>query len=197
MLEDLEKLLEKEPIFQKIIDHYGLPLITTREQGFPSLVHLILEQQVSIASAQASYDKLKNNFGAILPSNLCNLSLEEFRFVGISKQKASYIVNLAEKILQKELDIASWNNLPEEQAYKELTSLKGIGRWTAEVYLMFCLQKKDVFPVGDIAVQHTMRDFFETETKEEMEIYAEKWKPFRSLATYLLWHWYLGKRNRL
>jgi DNA-3-methyladenine glycosylase II len=197
MLEDLEKLLEKELIFQKIIDHYGLPIITTREQGFPSIVHLILEQQVSIASAQASYDKLKNNFGAILPSNLCNLSLEEFRSVGISKQKASYIVNLAEKILQKELNIESWNNLPEEQVYKELISLKGIGRWTAEVYLMFCLQKKDVFPVGDIAVQHTMRDFFETETKEEMEIYAEKWKPFRSLATYLLWHWYLGKRNRL
>ncbi len=198
MLTNLDFLLKVEQKFQIIIDTYGMPNITTRPQGFQALSHLILEQQVSISSAQACYDKIVRFCGDLTPELLLSKNDEELKVnCGVSKQKATYIKYLAEKIIQKEIDLYSFEVKSQEEVYQELISLKGIGRWTAEVYLMFCLQKDNVFPVGDIAVQHTMREFFQTETLQEMEDYANKWKPYRSLATYLLWHWYLGKRNRL
>lgn len=196
MLNFLEQLIQLEPRFQAIIDTYGNPKITTRPSGFIALSQLILEQQVSIASAKACYDKIENYLNGFTPNLILNVSDEELKACGVSRQKISYIKNLALCIEENKIDLESLHNKSESEVYAELIQLKGIGKWTAQVYLMFCLQKKDVFPIGDIAVQHTMRELFQTETLEEMEIHAENWKPFRSLATYLLWHHYLRKRNR-
>ena len=157
---------------------------------------LILEQQVSIASAKACYDKIESNLNGFAPKLLLDVSDEKLKSCGVSRQKISYIKNLAHCIEENKIDLESFHSKTEIEVYTELIQLKGIGKWTAQVYLMFCLQKKDVFPIGDIAVQHTMREIFNTETLEEMENYANNWKPFRSLATYLLWHHYLKKRNR-
>jgi DNA-3-methyladenine glycosylase II len=196
MLGFLEQLIEIEPKFQVIIDTYGHPIITTRPSGFVALSQLILEQQVSIASAKACYDKIESYLNGFTPKLILEVSDEELKLCGVSRQKISYIKNLAFCIEENQIDLESFKFKTEIEVYSELIQLKGIGKWTVQVYLMFCLQKKDVFPIGDIAVQHTMRELFQTETLEEMENYANNWKPFRSLATYLLWHHYLKKRNR-
>lgn len=196
MLSNLPEILQIEPKFQIIIDTYGHPIITTRPSGFVALSQLILEQQVSIASAKACYDKIEKYLNGFTPKLLLDVSDEELKACGVSRQKISYIKNLALSIEENKIDLESFQSKTEIEVYSELIQLKGIGKWTAQVYLMFCLQKKDVFPIGDIAVQHTMRELFQTETLEEMENHADNWKPFRSLATYLLWHHYLRKRNR-
>lgn len=196
MLSFLEQLIEIEPKFQQIITTYGHPNITTRPSGFVALSQLILEQQVSIASAKACYDKIEKHLKGFTPKLLLDVSDQELKSCGVSRQKISYIKNLALCIEENQIDLESFHSKTEIEVYSELIQLKGIGKWTAQVYLMFCLQKKDVFPIGDIAVQHTMRELFNTETLEEMENQAHNWKPYRSLATYLLWHHYLRKRNR-
>lgn len=196
MLSDLTEILQLEPKFQEIIDNYGNPNITTRPSGFIALSQLILEQQVSIASAKACYDKIESYLNGFTPKLLLEASDEELKSCGVSRQKISYIKNLALCIEENKINLESFHSKSENEVYAELIQLKGIGKWTAQVYLMFCLEKKDVFPIGDIAVQHTMRELFQTETLEEMETHANNWKPYRSLATYLLWHHYLRKRNR-
>ena len=196
MLSNLSDILKLEHKFQQIIDTYGIPVITTRPSGFIALSQLILEQQVSIASAKACYDKIEKHLNGFTPKLLLDVSDEELKICGVSRQKISYIKNLAFSIEENKIDLDSFHSKTEIEIYTELIQLKGIGKWTAQVYLMFCLQKKDVFPIGDIAIQHTMRELFQTETLEEMEIHANNWKPYRSLATYLLWHHYLKKRNR-
>lgn len=196
MLSFLEQLIEIEPKFQQIIDTYGLPTITTRPSGFIALSQLILEQQVSMASAKACYDKIENYLNGFTPKLILEASDEILKKCGVSRQKISYLKNLAFTIQQNHMDLESFHYKTEQEVFNELIQLKGIGKWTAQVYLMFCLQKKDIFPIGDIAVQHSMRELFNLETLEEMENHAENWKPFRSLATYLLWHHYLKKRNR-
>lgn len=196
MLSFLEQLIEIEPKFQQIIDTYGLPTITTRPSGFIALSQLILEQQVSMASAKACYDKIENYLNGFTPKLVLEASDEVLKKCGVSRQKISYLKNLAFSIEQNLMDLESFHYKTEQEVFNELIQLKGIGKWTAQVYLMFCLQKKDIFPIGDIAVQHSMRELFNLETLEEMENQAENWKPFRSLATYLLWHHYLKKRNR-
>ena len=196
MLSFLESLIEIEPKFQVIIDTYGHPIITTRPSGFIALSQLILEQQVSITSAKACYDKIEKHLNGFTPKLVLEVSDEELKSCGVSRQKINYIKNLAISIEENKIDLESFHSKTEIEVFTELIQLKGIGKWTAQVYLMFYLQKKDIFPIGDIAVQHTMGELFQTETLEEMEKHANNWKPYRSLATYLLWHYYLKKRNR-
>ena len=197
MQHQIKPFAESNSVFNDIIRQYGVPTVTVRRFGFASMVHLILEQQVSIASAQACMDKLVLYLGEITPQNILKTTDEDLKKCGISRQKAHYIKNLSEKIISNEFSFEKLQQLPEEEVYQNLISLKGVGRWTAEVFMLFCMQKTNVFPVGDIAIQHTMRELFNCQTIEEMEIFSEIWKPNKSLATFLLWHHYLGKRNRL
>ncbi|WP_264552463.1 DNA-3-methyladenine glycosylase family protein [Flavobacterium sp. N2038] len=195
MQEAIDFLTNKNPIFQEIIEKYGLPLIPKRPQGFETLVLLILEQQVSIDSAKATFLKIKS-YTTCNPENMVLLSDEEFRNLGVSRQKTKYIKILAEAVLSKELDIESLAEKSAKQVREELIRLKGIGNWTIDIYLMFCLQEPDLIPLGDIAVINTIKELLNIHDKQEMEIHAEQWSPYRSYATYLLWHYYLKKRNR-
>jgi DNA-3-methyladenine glycosylase II len=194
--EDIKQLMQSDKIFAGISDQYGIPPNWTRPQGFVSLAKLILEQQVSLASANAHFLKLDAFVGKFTPSNLVRLTDEEMRNCQISWQKAKYLRALSEAILSGDLDLEVLPNLSEPEVRKQLTAIKGIGHWTADVYLMFCLQSKDIFPIGDIAVVNTIKELTEAKTKEEIIFVADKWKPFRSLAVYFLWHHYLKKRNR-
>ena len=157
MLSNLSEIVHLEPKFQQIIETYGYPTITTRPSGFVALSQLILEQQVSIASAKACYEKIENYLNGFTPKLVLEVSDEELKACGVSRQKISYIKNLAHCIEENKIDLESFHSKTEIEIYTELIQLKGIGKWTVQVYLMFCLQKKDVFPIGDIAVQHTMR----------------------------------------
>ena len=196
MKQAIDFLIKKDIIFHTIIEIYGIPEIPSRPQGLETLSLLILEQQVSIDSAKATFNKLKSQVKTFLPENLISLSDEEYRSCGVSRQKTKYIKCLSEAILNETLDLESLALKDAETVREELIKIKGIGNWTVDVYLMFSLQKQDIIPLGDIAVVNTMKELLSIQSKEEMEIYAQKWKPYRSMATYLLWHYYLRKRNR-
>ena len=196
MQKALKHLYKNDSIFQAIIKQYGIPEIPKRPQGFETLVLLILEQQVSIDSAKATFLKLKKAVKKFIPKNLLQFTDEAFRNAGVSRQKTSYIKALATAIINKTLDVESLANKPAEKVREELIKIKGIGNWTIDVYLMFCLQSSDIIPLGDIAVVNTIKELLDIHDKNEMEIYTAKWSPHRSAATFLLWHYYLGKRNR-
>ncbi len=196
MKQAVDYLIKKEPIFNTIIEKYGLPLIPIRSQGFETLVLLILEQQVSIDSAKATFLKLKANVKYFKPESLLLLEDEGFRNLGVSRQKTSYIKALSLSIINKDIDLLSLSNKSPQQVRDDLIKIKGIGNWTIDVYLMFSLQSPDIIPLGDIAVVNTIKELLDIHDKHEMEIYAKKWEPYRSMATFLLWHHYLNKRNR-
>lgn len=191
-----EFLTQKDPIFQSIIDKYGLPERPSRPQGFETLVLLLLEQQVSIASAKATFLRLREHVGQFQPSILIAISEEQYRALGVSRQKASYINALATAIENQELQLETLPYKSAEQVRHELLKIKGIGNWTIDIYLMFCLQAPDLLPLGDVAVVRTIQELWQLERKEEMVELATQWSPYRSFATYLLWHYYLNKRNR-
>ena len=195
MQQALDFLSQKEPIFKTIIETIGLPTIPSRPQGFPTLVLLILEQQVSIDSAKATFNKLKT-LSDLSAESLSVLTDEAFRSVGVSRQKTNYIKGLAHAVLDRTIDLESLPLKPAGQVREELIRLKGIGNWTIDVYLMFCLQSPDIIPLGDIAVVNTIKELLDIHEKGAMEKYVENWAPYRSMATYLLWHHYLHKRNR-
>jgi DNA-3-methyladenine glycosylase II len=114
----------------------------------------------------------------------------------VSRQKAKYLRALSTEILDGKLNLEELPRLKHDEVRVQLTNIKGIGNWTTDIYLMFCLKARDIFPIGDIAVVNTIRELSKAVTREEILLLSEKWKPYRSLATYFLWHYYLKKRNR-
>jgi DNA-3-methyladenine glycosylase II len=196
MQKSIDFLSKKDPIFKTIIATYGIPEIPSRPQGFETLALLILEQQVSIDSAKATYLKLKTKVSAFIPQNLLILADAEYRLCGVSHQKTKYIKCLATAVLEKQIDLKSLQSKTAIQVREELIKIKGIGNWTIDVYLMFALQSPDIMPLGDIAVVNTIKELLNIDNKQDMEMYTQKWAPHRSMATFLLWHHYLQKRNR-
>lgn len=196
MQEAIQYLSEKDAVFKLIIDKYGMPILPKRPQGFETLVLLILEQQVSIDSAKATFLKLKAKHTNFNPESLLSFSDDEFRNIGVSRQKTSYIKALSHSIINNHIDIESLASKSSQQVREELIKIKGIGNWTIDVYLMFSLQAPDVIPLGDIAVINTIKELLDIHDKQEMETYVSNWSPYRSVATFILWHYYLNKRNR-
>lgn len=192
----LQHLYKKDIIFKKIVEQFGVPQIPSRPQGFATLVLLILEQQVSINSAKATFVKLKNAALEIIPQFLLNWPDENFKAAGVSRQKTSYIKDLSAAVLTEKLNIESLAHKTAAEVRSELIQIKGIGNWTIDVYLMFCLSAEDIIPLGDIAVVNTIKELLDITDKNDMETRAAVWSPHRSLATFLLWHYYLKKRNR-
>ena len=196
MQEAIQYLSEKDSIFNLIIEKYGLPTIPKRPQGFETLVLLILEQQVSIDSAKATFLKLKAKQPDFIPESLLSFSDEEFRNIGVSRQKTSYIKALSHSLINNHINLESLATKSSDQVREELIKIKGIGNWTIDIYLMFSLQAADIIPLRDIAVTNTIKELLDIQDKEEIENYVSQWSPHKSVATYLLWHYYLSKRNR-
>jgi DNA-3-methyladenine glycosylase II len=197
MKQAISFLTTKDDTLKFILDTFGNPIIQKREEGFASMCHIILEQQVSIASAKACYIKLKNQFHTISPEIIFNSDDLELRNCGVSRQKIIYLKDLANKVLSNQIDFGSYATKSEEQIRKELISVKGVGNWSIEVYLMFCLQSPDIIPLGDIAIKNTLKELYNCETVEEMQRLSDNWKPFRTYASYIIWHHYLKKRNKI
>ena len=194
---DINSLTSPHNLFSKIKDTYGIPPNWQRPQGFISLSRIILEQQVSLASAEAHFKKLNSYLPKFSPVEILKLSDNEMRECQISWQKAKYLRALSLAVLNKELNFKMLRKLSPEEARKKLTSINGIGNWTTDIYLMFCLQSKDVFPLGDIALITTIKELTRVKTKEGIIRLTQKWKPLRSLAAYFLWYYYLKKRKRI
>ena len=193
---DIKKLLKRDKLFAAIHKQYGSPPHWGRDPGFVSLSKIILEQQVSLASANAHFQKLNTYVPEFSPAHILKLSDEEMRTCQISRQKAKYLRELSSAVSTGGLDLESLAALSEPEVRIILTAVKGIGHWTTDIYLMFCLQSKDIFPIGDIAVVNTVKELTAARTQEEILELAEAWRPLRSLATYFFWHYYLRKRGR-
>lgn len=192
-----DRLGRKDKELKAIIDKYGYPPMWTRPQGFPTLVHIILEQQVSLASAKAAFIKLKEKLTDITPSGLLLLTDEEMKACYFSRQKMWYARHLAEAIRSEKLKLHEISSFPDDEIRQELKRIKGIGDWTADIYLLFALQRTDVFPIGDLAMVNAFREIKKLNgaSKEEMIALSKIWSPHRSVATMLLWHYYIRKRG--
>ncbi len=193
---DIEQLTKQEPIFQIIYDTYGAPPSWQRPQGFTTLARIIIEQQLSLASAKAHFEKLYAYMGEFTPNNLLALTDEEMRNCHISRQKTNYLRTIAAATLAGKLPFEQFVSMPESKVREQLTALKGIGQWTADMYLLFCLQSKDILPLGDLAVANSLKELLQTSSVQDIEAHTTQWQPLRSLATFFLWHYYLKRRNR-
>lgn len=192
-------LLSKKDLHLKtILRQYGYPPMWTRPANFQTLIHIILEQQVSLASAKAAFVKLKEKLGIITPEKVLLLTDAEMKACYFSRQKIVYARHLAEGIVSKQLDLKKLSKLPDEKIREELKRIKGIGDWTVDIYLLFALQRTDIFPTGDLAMINAFKEIKQVEkqiSKEEIITLSESWKPHRSVATMLLWHYYIQKRG--
>jgi len=188
-------LAKRDPDLGKIIAGFGDPPIWHRPGGYRTLVLLILEQQVSLASARAAFDRLTAAAGKLTPERALELGDQDFRGAGVSRQKTRYIRHLSECILDKSLRIGRLPHLDDAAVCDHLTQVKGIGAWTADVYLLMSLQRPDVWPVGDIALQaaaHEIKGLDARPGPEELTAIGEQWRPWRSVAARILWHHYLS-----
>ena len=191
-------LAKRDPHLKNIIKEHGLPPMWTRPATFSTLILVILEQQVSLASAYAAFRKLKEKIRHVTPQRLLALTDEELRACYFSRQKIGYARGLANAILSKELRLKKFHKHSDEEVRVELKKLKGIGDWTVDVYLMHALQRTDLFPLGDIALVNSMKEVMQLPagiTKEEMLAIAEPWRPYRTIAAMILWHAYIQKRG--
>lgn len=191
-------LAEKDPHLKSILQQYGHPPMWNRPASFASLIHIILEQQVSLVSAKAALEKLKERIGTITPQKVLQLSDAELRACYFSRQKTVYARCLAEAIVTKKLHLKKLGTRTDDEIRTALKKIKGIGDWTVDVYLLFVLQRADVFPTGDLAMMNALKQIKQLPkhtSKEEIVAMAEPWRPHRSLATMLLWHHYIKTRN--
>ena len=181
-----------------IIRQYGHPPMWTRPASFQTLILFILEQQVSLASAYAAFKKLKERIGYVTPAKILSLSDEELRSCYFSRQKIVYARELATAVQSKQLSLKRFSNAHEDEIRIELKKIKGIGDWTVDVYLMHALQRSDLFPLGDIALVNSLKEIKQLHpltTKESMLMIAEPWRPYRTVASMILWHAYIQKRG--
>ena len=182
-----------------VYDAYGTPPLWDRPAGFATLLNIILEQQVSLPSAKACFDKLQTHLGKVTPDGLISINDADLKSIGFSRQKAAYARHLSEAILEKRIDLNSLHNLSDHEVKTELVKLKGIGEWTSDIYLLMALLRPDVMPKGDIALHEAYRKLTNGEQRPRSDQFvaiAEKWKPFRSVAARLLWHFYLSEKSR-
>ncbi|MFZ1264613.1 MAG: DNA-3-methyladenine glycosylase 2 family protein [Chitinophagaceae bacterium] len=192
------KLAGQDAELARIINQYGLPPMWTRPATFQTLILTILEQQVSLASAYAAFKKLKEKIGLVTPAKLILLTDEELRACYFSRQKIIYARELAKAIQSKQLKLKRLALLSDAEVRNELISIKGIGHWTADVYLMHALQRTDLFPLGDIALVNSLKEakrLAKDISKEAMLQIAEPWRPYRTIAAMILWHAYIQKRG--
>lgn len=192
------ELAQKDANLKGILDVYGYPPLWVRPNTFETLVLTILEQQVSLASAYAAYKKLKGKINILEPQAFLQLTDEELRACAFSRQKIMYVRGLAVAILNNEINLQQLAMQPDEEVRTTLKQLKGIGDWTVDIYLLHALQRTDIFPTGDLALVNALKmvkGLGLPTTKESLLQIAEPWRPYRSIATMLLWHYYIQKRG--
>lgn len=194
------QLCNQDAVLAQIKARYGMPPMWTRPNSFATLVLTILEQQVSLAAAFAAYKKLEAAIGEPTPQKILAMTNEELRACYFTRQKTGYVQGLAAAILEGKIDLSRYEHASDETVRQELIQLKGIGHWTADIYLLHALRRTDIFPIGDIALVNALREvkgLDKATPKEELLKIAEPWRPYRSIAAMLLWHHYLSKRKKI
>jgi DNA-3-methyladenine glycosylase II len=192
-------VLAAEPVFAAILERAGPPNFRRRRNGFATLLHIILEQQVSIDAAAAMHRRLSGLCRPLVPDAFLALDDATLRACGFSRQKMGYARHLAEKVRGGEFDFARLAEADDEAAQAALVSLKGIGRWSAEIYLIFALGRPDIWPAADLGLQIAVGERLGLAARPpepELRRLGEAWRPWRSVAACLFWQSYLHARNR-
>ncbi len=191
--------LTGETVFAAIVERAGAPRFRRRANGFPTLLHIILEQQVSIDAAAAMHRRLSETCQPLAPDTFLALDDATLRRCGFSRQKMGYARGLADAVASGRLDFAALAAMPDDDARAALISLKGIGRWSAEIYLIFALGRPDIWPAADLGLQLSIADCLglaERPSEKALRDIGEAWQPWRSVAACLFWQSYLHARNR-
>lgn len=194
-----DELAASDADLAAIILSHGYPPMWNRPNTFETLVHIILEQQVSLASALAALNKLRQYIGEVTPHKILRLSDAELKACYFSRQKTGYVRYLAESVLSGHVDLRAMANLSDDEVRSALTSLKGIGNWTVDVYLIFVLQRADIFPLGDLAAVSALKRIKQLPKdthRDALLPVIDRWKPHRTIATMLLWHFYISTGTR-
>ena len=195
LLAAVDDLAAADPALGAVVERFGPPPLWAREPGFPTLVHLILEQQVSLASAQAAFDRLRAAADPLTPGSMLRLDDAQLLAVGFSRQKARYARALATAVDDGSLDIDGLAGLDDDEVDAALTALPGIGPWTSTIYRLMVLLRPDAWPVHDIALAQALAELRGLDARPDaaaMLGLAEAWRPWRAVAARILWHHYLS-----
>jgi len=188
-------LARRDPDLRRVVKRFGPPPMWERDSGFSTLLHIILEQQVSLASARAAHNKLLELVSPLTPQGFLQLDDVTLKNVGFSRQKTAYGRNLARSIVEGVLDLDALAAMNDDSVRSELLRIKGIGRWTADIYLLMVLRRRDVWPTGDLALAvaaQRVKNLPARPTNEQLVEMSSKWKPWRAVAARILWHYYLS-----
>lgn len=197
--EGIEVVCRGDPDLARIHRQYGPPPMWAREPGFATLVKIILEQQVSLSSAQAAFNRLSELVRPLTPEGLLQLDDATLKACGFSRQKTGYARGLAQDILSGKLDLNALGNMDDESVRAALMRVKGIGVWSADIYLLMALKRADIWPRGDLALAQSMRRVKELQaipSQEEMGEISRAWQPWRAVAARFLWHDYLSRNGK-
>jgi DNA-3-methyladenine glycosylase II len=197
--EAVDLLASEDPALAAVIDLHGVPRFWSRPAGFATLVWLVMEQQVSLESGAAMYRRLHGLLGAITPETVAGSTESALRGIGVTRQKTAYLLDLGRSVASGELDLDALATMPLTDARDLLLGVKGIGPWTADVYLLSALRFPDVFPLGDRALQVGAGEILGMTSApdgEELELLSLPWRPIRAAAARIIWHSYLGLRGR-
>jgi len=195
----VRELAARDADLAAIVERYGPPPLWDRQPGFPTLLHIVLEQQVSLASARAAFDRLLDATDPLTSAAFLALSDDELLRIGFSRQKARYGRAIAVALEDGSLDLDGLGDRPDADVVAVLESMPGIGPWTSSIYLLMVLGRPDVWPVADIALAESVRVVKRLELRpgpDEMTGIGDSWRPLRSVAARLLWHDYLARRGR-
>ena len=209
----MNKAILTEPVFREgvrvlekrdahmadVVRNFGPPPLWVREPGFPTLVYIVLEQQVSLSSAKAAFDRLKSAVRPLTPARFLKLTDSELLRIGFSRQKTLYTRLLAESLSRRHFDLRYLNDLHDDAARKMLVAFKGIGKWTADIYLLSALRRPDIWPTGDLALATAVQEvkrLRQRPSPEHLEKMSTPWRPWRAVAARLFWHHYLSKRGQ-
>ena len=195
----VQELVQRDADLAAVVERFGPPPLWGREPGFPTLVWMILEQQVSLASARAAYDRLAAAVGEITPLTVLQLDDSTLRTIGFSRQKMGYTRHLAAAIVEGRFDPQALATLDDDGVRDALVKLKGIGPWTAEVYLLMALRRPDAWPIHDLGLlvgAQEVKRLPQRPSPQELAALAEPWRPYRAVAARILWHHYLSVRGR-
>ena len=192
------ELAARDQLLANIHATYGDPPLWQRATGFRTLVHIILEQQVSLSSAKSMLLRLEREIQPFTPGRFVELGEAHFRGLGVTRQKSAYLVHLGETIASGRLGLRGLSRLSDDQALVRLTAIKGIGLWSANIYLLMAMRRADIWPAGDLALAVAVKELKGLATRpspQELEEIAEQWRPHRAVAARMLWQYYLGRKS--
>lgn len=185
--------LVHDPAIARGLAAAGRPALRQRPPGFPTLLRIVLGQQLSVASAAAIWARLEAMVDPLTPERLLALAPEGHRAIGLSRQKSAFALAIAAAVAEGRLDLDRVAALEDEAAVDALTAVRGIGRWTAEIYLLFALGRPDVWPAGDLALAEAGRRLLDLPARPDPKTFRElgaRWAPWRGAVAHLLWHYY-------